>query len=59
MRESDAFDDDADHWGLVVPDTPDERQLERWWRAYPWVGMLLFLLGCAVFMVWSGVFYYG
>lgn len=59
-RESDAFDDDSDHWGIVELDDQDDDGGRIGQDIYVWlfsrlVLMLLFLL----FVVWTGVLTYG
>jgi hypothetical protein len=61
VRQSDAFDDDTDHWGVVQDQ--DERDRKRqlmclscsWWLAT----RTLFLLMVVLFIVWTGKLGYG
>lgn len=58
MVESDAFDDDQDHWGLVDLEHQDDAEQEV---PAPWafLGLALVLVIAVLVMVWSGVFSYG
>lgn len=58
MRESDSFDDDQDHWGLVEPkheDVPRPKYDCPLWFA----SRLLLILLVVLFIVWSGALRYG
>lgn len=58
LRQSDAFDDDTDHWGTVEKDDQDEMPRTydcAWW----FFSRLLLLLLVVLFVVWAGVFSYG
>jgi hypothetical protein len=59
--ESDAFDDDFDHWG-IVEDQADDKQ-RRYPMCFPcafWFATrLLFLLMVVLFIVWTGALTYG
>lgn len=58
IRESDAYDDDPDHFGVVDLEHQDDAETEV---PAPWafVGLALVLLISVLIMVWSGVFTYG
>lgn len=57
MPESDAFDDDDDHWGVVKP---KDEELPRghydcaWW----FTSRLCLILLVVLFIVWSGALRY-
>jgi hypothetical protein len=56
VRQSDAFDDDADHWGLVdaeqLPELEDQDQVPAPWGFILMVAVLML----AVFVIWTDVF---
>jgi hypothetical protein len=58
MRESDAFDDDTDHWG-VVDVNGDQDDPPRYDCAWWFFSRLLLILVVVLFIVWSGVLRYG
>lgn len=55
MQESDAFDDDSDHWGTVDDDQPaadPHEDCDCWRQAL--FGLVL-VLALVLFVVWAGV----
>lgn len=61
VRESDAFDDDTDHWGVVQDQDEhvQRRQLTCITCANWLATRLLFLLLVVLFIVWTGKLGYG
>jgi hypothetical protein len=57
VQESDAFDDDEDHWGLVEP--KDDPVGPTYDRLSWFFSRLLLLLVLVLFVVWTGVLTYG
>jgi hypothetical protein len=58
VRESDSFDDDSDHWG-IVGELDDDTEHQGYDCAWWFFSRLALILLVVLFIVWSGVLRYG